>query len=262
MLKVIKGPLKRAIRGFGFDIIRYNPHASYDPDKVIDGKLVSCSIDGTTVRFFVADARDIIQREHLKQRFYEAEELNIIRNTFKGGTFVDVGANVGNHALYAALFMDASKVIAIELNPAAYRILRANISLNDLHEKITHYAVGLSDAPGYASIGTTTIGNLGRTELNLNDSSGNIRLVTGNEILRNIKVDFIKIDTEGMELKVLKGLSDTIKRDHPTLFVEVDDDNTEEFANFIEYHGYSIKERYRRYPDNENFLAVPESLIK
>jgi hypothetical protein len=109
----------------------------------------------------------------------------------------------------------------------------------------SHYAVGLSDAPGYASIGTTTIGNLGRTELNLNDSSGNIRLVTGNEILRNIKVDFIKIDTEGMELKVLKGLSDTIKRDHPTLFVEVDDDNTEEFANFIEYHGYSIKERYR-----------------
>jgi Met-10+ like-protein len=56
--------------------------------------------------------------------FYEREELEIIATHFKGGTFVDIGANVGNHSIFAAKFLGASKVIAFEPNPTAYVIFK------------------------------------------------------------------------------------------------------------------------------------------
>ncbi|MDP2355722.1 MAG: FkbM family methyltransferase [Beijerinckiaceae bacterium] len=255
MLEKVRSTLRRAIRGFGFDVVRYK---SYDPDSVLEGKIVSWKENDVRVRFFVENQHDLIQGEHLKQGFYERDELELIQRAFNGGTFVDIGANVGNHTIYAALILGATKVIAIEPNPAAQRILRVNISINDQHDRVVLHPVGLSDAAGHANIGRTKVGNLGNTELERNDSHGEIKLLTGDEVLNGTKVDFIKIDTEGNELNILKGLSKTIERDRPPLFVEVDNANAAKFHEFIRACGYSVEKRYRRYDESENFLAVPE----
>jgi FkbM family methyltransferase len=254
----VKAVARQALKGLGYELIRYDPvrHEPYNQDLAIQGKIVCCDIGGIDVYFFVMDEQDEIQREHLHRRFYEPEELQIIKQAFNGGVFLDVGSNVGNHALFAAMFLGASKVISVEPNPIAYRILRVNIGLNGLHEKIMHHAVGLSDASCRAAIHMPRH-NLGGAQLVVGSADGAIDVVTGDELLGGAKVDFIKIDAEGMELNVIRGLSKTIARDHPNLFVEVDGENAAAFLDLMKTHGYAIKQRYRRYDRNENYLAVP-----
>lgn len=106
---------------------------------------VHTSVQNEPIYFFVAHEHEEIQKEHAQRVFYEREELEIIATHFKGGTFVDIGANVGNHSIFAAKFLGASKVIAFEPSPTAYVIFKCNIALNDLESRIVHHAVGLSD---------------------------------------------------------------------------------------------------------------------
>lgn len=254
----IRRLLKRTVRLCGYDVIRFDPvrYEQFDRQAAIEGKIVRCLIDGTEVCFFVADEEDIIQREHLRQRFYEAEELEIVKQAFTGGTFLDVGANVGNHALFAAMFLGASRVVCVEPNPVAYGILRINIALNGQQDKVTLLPVGLSDHRGMASIQIPPH-NLGGGTLTRDVAGANIPLLSGDELLAESPIDFIKIDTEGMELVVMNGLSETIRRHRPAMFVEVEDRNVDGFLQMMGTFGYEIAKRYRRYNDNENFLALP-----
>ena len=255
----LRGLLKRTVRLCGYDVHRFDPvrYEPYDQQSVIEGKIVRSVIDGGEVYFFVVDQQDIIQREHLHQRFYEQEELEIIKHAFRGGVFLDVGANVGNHTLFAAMYLGASRVISVEPNPIAYGILRVNVGLNGQHDKITLYPVGLSDDRCVASIHIPPH-NLGGGMLAPGTADARIEVFTGDELLSGSTIDFIKIDTEGMELNVIRGLANTIRRDHPNMFVEVEDKNVDAFLRLMKTFGYTIKKRYRRYNSNENFLAVPE----
>src|SRR5688500_7711411 len=84
-------------RRLGFDIVKWEK--GYDAN-LPPGVIVQSPAG---VKFFVANEGDHIQRFHLQGRFYEAEELELIGRYFRNGVFVDIGANVGNHSLYAAL---------------------------------------------------------------------------------------------------------------------------------------------------------------
>ena len=57
-----------------------------------------------------------------------------------------------------------------------------------------------------------------------------IKIVTGDKLFANKDFDFIKIDVEGMEIKVLNGMKALISRCRPTLFVEIDNDNAQVFG--------------------------------
>jgi hypothetical protein len=71
------------------------------------------------------------------------------------------------------------------------------------------------------------------------------------------KIDMIKIDTERFEMKVLAGLKETIAREQPLIFVEVDNENTDQFSRFLSEIRYELRYRNKRYPWNENFLIAP-----
>lgn len=222
------------------------------------GILVDAMIRGEAVHFFVANEYDAIQREHLHGRFYETEELDIIAEYFEGGVFVDIGANIGNHSLYALKFLNAQKVIAFEPNPVALRILRQNISANGLCDKAMIHAVGLSDVSGCADV-VTPENNLGGTRLTARDDGGPIRIMRGDDVLVGEDVDFIKIDTEGLELQVLNGLRGTLARRPVTIFIDIEDANISQFKALIEEIGYAVIREYRRSPTFTNFLIAPTS---
>ena len=220
---------------------------------VLRGAIVEGEVEGVPIKLFVENDFDVIQQVHRRGTLYEPEELAIIKGAWRGGTFLDVGANVGNHALYAALVLGADKVIACEPQEEAARILETNAALNRVADRIELHRVGLSDSTGNAGLQLQS-NNLGATRLTV--GAGGIELVTGDTLVGAQPIGFIKIDTEGFELPVLRGLAGTIARDHPPLFVEVEMDNVTGFEQFCAEHGYTIEERFQRYETSVNCLAI------
>lgn len=216
------------------------------------------TVFGRKVLFCTDRHNDPIQDHNRGGRFYELEELQAVLRYFPiGGVFVDIGANIGNHSLFFALFGHASRVIPFEPNPLAYKMLLANVAFNDLQDVIDlgHLGLGLSDqdAEGFAMQERSK--NLGGAKM-LADK-GNIPVRTGDALLSGVTPSLIKIDVEGMEMSVLTGLSDTIEREKPAIFVEVDRANYDAFDGWLQRVGYKAVEKFQRYRANTNFLIVP-----
>jgi len=248
--------VKKIFNAFGFEVIRL--HNNQSPTKIAEGSISEILRCGRKILFFVVDPQDSIQKFHAVGRFYEEEELELIGKYFHGGLFLDVGANVGNHAVFALKFLKASKVVAFEPNPVARKILLVNIALNELSNRVEIHPLGLSDRNFSAAISIPT-GNMGGARLEETDGEdGVIAVRSGDPFFVDRKVDFIKIDAEGCEISVLSGLGNTISRDRPTIFVEVDEINEQGFRRFLDKFGYSVAEEYGRYANIMNYLILPD----
>ena len=222
-------------------------------------QVIDTVIEGRPVRFCVADAEDKIQRKHAQGKFWERDEMAVMAGHFApGGVFVDIGANVGNHTLFAALFM-AAQVIAFEPNPPAIALLRANVALNGLDGRVdlTHLGWGVSDAEGAGFSTVTRRANLGATRL-VAGGGGAIAVQTGDAMLGGRAVDFIKLDIEGMEMQALRGLSATIAAHRPPVFLELDHENLPGFRDWLAATNYVIAHEGPRYPANQDLLVLPK----
>jgi FkbM family methyltransferase len=223
------------------------------------GQVVRAMIEDRPVYFFLSNRRDVIQKQHLAGRFYETEELEIIRaHCQKEAVFVDVGANIGNHTLFALMILGAKQVIPFEPNPAAITVLVSNLGLNGLVGRcdLSHLGLGLSDhsEEGLAIEVSKPHRNLGGGRI---VKGGDLKLIRGDDALAGAHVDFIKIDVESMEMQVLAGLVETLARCRPKIFVEVDDANRDAFFAWIDSNRYEIAASFKRYRVNENFLLQP-----
>lgn len=222
--------------------------------------VVACTIAGRPFRFAVDMERDPIQRHHRTGQFYEARELDLIKRVFPfGGTYVDIGANIGNHALYVAGFLSPAKVIPFEPNVAAYKLLLANVALNGFAPvfDLSWIGLGLSDGPGAGFAMEPRNRNLGAARML--PGQGDLQVIAGDQALADVTPDFIKIDVEGMELPVLKGLEATIARAAPWMLVEVEQKNDVGFAEWVARMGYVIDTEIKRFDAGGNYLIRPRS---
>jgi FkbM family methyltransferase len=121
---------------------------------------------------------------------------------------IDAGANIGDHT-HAYLSWGA-QVLAFEPNPMAADCLAHNCPEADV------YDMALSDVGGTARL---LFGdNVGAGWLDENGTVP-VELVLLDTICR--RADFIKIDVEGHECRVLKGAQQLIKRWNPYMCIEV-----------------------------------------
>jgi FkbM family methyltransferase len=230
--------------------------------KRVKGEICSFSVRNTDFSFFVLDRQDVIQACHHNGRFYEPEELNIISENFPaGGTFVDVGANVGNHTVYVAKFLKAARIIAFEPNPAVQQMLLANIFLNNLQSlvDVSHLGIGLGDKSTRAHVKPRYQHNIGATQLQSTSASsdvGTVAVERGDDLLKCETIDMIKIDVEGMELDVLNGLQRTVSEQRPMIFIEVDRANEDFFQTWVRTNGYVIHRQFARYEGQINYLLI------
>ncbi|MDX2155591.1 MAG: FkbM family methyltransferase [Hyphomicrobiaceae bacterium] len=261
-MAALKKAVKELAGSLGYDVIRKNGGGTADLTR---GVVARFRKHGQDIALFVDDEWDYIQGHHLKGHFYEEEELGLIGRHLRGGVLVDVGANIGNHTVYALKLLGVDKVIAFEPNPAAARLLQINLALNGLSGKVDHRLAGLSDrsavgqlvAPGHKDLGSTRV-TVGGGASAPGDRA--CRVMTGDEALAGEpRIDMIKIDTEAMELKVLAGLQHTLERHRPKLFVEVDDANRATFLALAQRLGYEVADSHRRYATNCNYLLTPRS---
>ena len=216
-------------------------------------EIVTFKKNGQTFKLAILDPNDFIQGQQKLGKFYEEEELDALSAYFPlHGTFVDVGANTGQHSIYFAKLKGAN-IVAIEPVPESYKLLQENFRLNGLLCNL--FKVALSDVAGHADF-DFDLDNLGAAWI-IQSGKGEIATARGDDILLGRKIDMIKIDTERFEMKVLAGLKETIAREQPLIFVEVDNENTDQFSRFLSEIGYELRYRNKRYPRNENFLIAP-----
>jgi FkbM family methyltransferase len=142
---------------------------------------------------------------------YNLEELEFLRaHTPAGGVFVDVGANVGIHAMVLARHAGAKgTVVAIEPHPVTFGRLAFNRAASDVTQ------VRLVAAAAAASDGElmmlTDSNNLAASHIVTGDADGHTVRVAGLRLQRILDeagvhhVDTLKIDVEGYEDRVLIG---------------------------------------------------------
>jgi FkbM family methyltransferase len=223
-----------------------------------DGVVVQNIVKGESISFLVTNPDDEIMKYHYAGSFYETEELDLIMQHYSGeGIFVDIGANVGNHSVYISRFSNCSKLIPFEPNPAAIAILRENLALNECANVDTRF-LGVALAAGRKRLGYTAPepNNLGHTSF-YEDEAGDISGIDGDALLLGERVEFIKIDAEGMVFDILSGLEKTIRRWQPTIFLEVRDDKLLRFVEWCARESYQIVDRFRRYDGIQNYILKP-----
>lgn len=172
----------------------------------------------------------------------------------KGACFLDVGANVGQVTLHASrLVGPEGRVIAFEPTPFNLGRLNANLKLNHV-QNVTVEELGLGDRAGSFLISNVDEGNQGMNRIVQQSSDAGrtttIRVTTLDAYVNEhnlAKIDMIKIDVEGFELKMLNGAKATLEKWHPILFIELDDGNlmeqgtsAKDLVTFLVGLGYTV----------------------
>lgn len=212
--------------------------------------------DGLT--FCLNFARDPIQNALRQGAFYEADSLaEVARLMPPAAHILDVGANIGSHAVFFATRMQAARVVVVEPNPLALAPLVATIALNRLGDVIDTSVLGI----GLGRVSRGDLGmrrhdrNLGATRMR--PGAGTLQVHPGDELFQDERFDLIKIDVEGMEMDVLAGLSHTIERSRPVIHIEVDDENLTAFEAWLANSAYTSVWTQRNARRNSNHLIRP-----
>lgn len=156
--------------------------------------------------------------------------LAVARSMFEG-TFVDVGMNVGQ-TLLAVRATDASwEYIGFEPNPRSWLAASELVAANGF-ERCTIVPVGLADRTFLTSyLSNSFTDESGSIIQDYRDPERHtyqyrqfVSVVRGEEALREAgvpKVGVVKIDVEGAEMEVIRGLESVLSRDRPLMIVEV-----------------------------------------
>ena len=216
------------------------------------------SLGNVTAKFSIDDEKDLIQRCISKGRFYESEELTFLTTKLTTDEVViDVGANIGNHSIYLGYLSSVTQVYPVEPFRPAINILRRNIDLNP-QSRIRNNFIGLafSDKPNLMRSSNRQVNNIGATRFEV-DAEGDVNAICPDPLLNALDIHptLIKIDVEGSEPAVLRGLDSTIRKLHPKLFIEVEDRNAEKVLKWIQARNYRVTWKNRRYKSNENWFC-------
>jgi FkbM family methyltransferase len=156
-----------------------------------------------------------------------------------GGTVVDIGAALGDHTVsYASIVGATGTVHACEPYGPFLECLTHNMQ-HQANVVVHGVALGAQGAFGTMVRSTAQPNNLGMTHLELADT-GTVPVVTLDRIAEGWdRLDFIKIDVEGMEPAVLDGAKGVIEKFHPTMLIEVN-------TAALRMKGYSPADVYQR----------------
>lgn len=190
------------------------------------------------------DEMDPVFASYAKGVFYEAQMLEMLRRWMPaGGIFVDIGAHVGNHTLFMLRHGGAGQAIPLEFNPRATRLLTEMMEMNGLTDRVDlqHLGLGLTEDRGKReAFGSKK--NLANNRLR-EGFVEKINTRPGDVLLRDADVDMVKIDVNGDEREVLKGMRKTMKRKRPVLALDLTRPKSKKALPLVGRLGYVERER-------------------
>jgi FkbM family methyltransferase len=190
----------------------------------------------------------LIQRIDNYKNFYEINLLNKVKSLNLSGTYIDGGANIGNHSVFFDKHCNSDKVIAIEIHPEIYNILVDNLNSNNC-DKTTTINVGIGESERLVKLSDLCETNIGMTHII--DGDGDILIKPLDELVKDIEnITLVKLDIEGYELNALLGMKKIIEKFKPVIIGEMaNKDLFNSFNNEISKYGYKT--------DNVNYGMTP-----
>jgi FkbM family methyltransferase len=195
------------------------------------------------------------------------EEL--ARHLHPGDIFFDIGANVGFFTVIGAkLVGPTGRVFAFEPAPANADRVRHNVALNSF-ANVTLLEKAVAQHAGQAELLVTSysggaalasVGTLGDVQERIA-----VEVVSIDELIAQGALQpptFVKIDVEGAELDVLRGMVDTLATHKPLIIYEVDDEDEGRFqqklaacATYLREHEYQARPLADSYQNSDWYVG-------
>jgi FkbM family methyltransferase len=222
-----------------------------------------------------------VRRMVLLFRYYARviydRDLLYIRHLGPQPLLIDVGANAGQSALCMAMLRPDARIVSFEAN--AENITDLAFVRRILGARYTYHHVGLSDRDGSAVLKVPVVGGtpvpgessfLEEFDGDIEDRIGTITEIAEQQVELEtfdsfgLRPVFVKIDVQGHELEVVRGMQATLTACRPVLLLEKGF-RFQEIRDYLAALGYRLcrfdEKRDQlvacEAPDGINYFAVP-----
>jgi FkbM family methyltransferase len=203
-------------------------------------------------------------RQHrwlLWEKFGEGDTLmlGIFNRLIRPGDVVyDIGANIGVYTRVMAQWLGASQVIAFEPMTKNYELLDANIAMGRLQNRVHLCRMALSDADGEEELqiddmnsGSAVLNSVsggaaseGRRSFELPPLTERVKIARLDDTIERESLrppNMMKVDTEGAEVKVLRGARSTLTTHRPRLAIALHgEDKAHDTVALLRELGYIV----------------------
>jgi FkbM family methyltransferase len=172
--------------------------------------------------------------------FTDESEYALLERLLRPGDWaLDIGANVGHYTMrMAQLVGPTGRVIAIEPVSDTFALLAEN-SRHFAYSNVSLLNIAASDRTSIVSMDIPLWPNGAKNYYQAHlvcGSDGQQRILTLElDALALPQISLVKIDAEGHELPVLRGMHRILERDHPTVIVETSAPQVADLLKSLDY---------------------------
>ncbi|OIO31240.1 hypothetical protein AUJ77_00315 [Candidatus Nomurabacteria bacterium CG1_02_43_90] len=227
---------------------------------------------GHKFSLFISPKNGFIDKHIFLYGTYEPQILDLLVTYLKkGSTFVDIGANIGQHSMLAGSIVgDTGKVYSFEPIPYIYEQFLDSLKINHF-ERIVHahnVALGKENKEESLYVEKNNVG--GSSIVSSKGKEGekiSITIKRGDELLESLsRIDMVKIDVEGYEYEVLVGIKKTLKKHKPIIVLEfsgklysekggTDGGAILSLLRELDYAMYDVEDYMKKITSTEEFLT-------
>jgi FkbM family methyltransferase len=195
--------------------------------------------------------------------FEELEQIQyILENIKEDEVFADVGASFG---LFSSVVADNTEAEVYSFEP-----LRLNTSFQRLNQELYDYKfsvnrVAVADEEGETELNVSNNSH-GQNDISSKREAGDTQSVDKIRLDEELdEVDYVKIDTEGAEIKVLRGMEKLLEDCQPVILLELHNSDLQsnfnsskkEVLDFLNSKGYQTPDKTTS--GNSNLIIEPKS---
>ncbi len=204
---------------------------------------------------------------------WSAGEINLLKQILKPNHIViEVGSNIGSHTLPIAKIVDQGIVFAFEPQNVIFQTLCANISINSLTNCFC-FQSALTDKKdrklynyNYNYNIEQNFGGMSFLDNKKEDITYAANVDTLDDKFSDLNsLNLLKTDAEGMEVDIIKGGIDLIRRNQPILYVENDYlyvDKSQELIELLWSLNYKLFWHIIPYYNKDNFFKNTNNIFE
>ena len=214
---------------------------------------------------------DMIKNSIIKNEIFDKKVYEVGKKFIEADTIVlDIGSNYGQLSILYSFSNTNVSVYSFEADPYIFKILKKNVLINGSNIKTFNYLIENQNTENFIdkiNLNSKNYFTYGSQKINIIDKNNfskkktsSVKSVKIDDIKFDKKISFMKIDTQGYDLKVLYGAKNTILNHKMPIIFEFDKEfkldfkyEFKDFEDFIKLINYKIEEKI----DRDNYLILP-----